>query len=71
MFVRDGLDGKKMQGISEGAMASIWTIHKRDIGLVSQTHQVGALFEALNEHLLKAALHSFALHLAAVNKRPL
>ena len=29
--------------------------HKRDIGVVGQTHQVGALFEALNERVLMAA----------------
>ena len=28
--------------------------HKRDIGVVGQTHQMGAFFEALNEHILMA-----------------
>ena len=31
--------------------------HKRDMGVVGQTHQVGALFEALNECFLMA--HSY------------
>ena len=68
--MKDGLDGKKnarqIRGCQENGLIQSFDLlesrpdpearYKRGIGVVGQTHQAGAFFEALNERVLMAPL---------------